>query len=125
MQGVLLAGASTGEPKTSSKPTPVAIATKKPRKVKIELGETPALQYNPLSASMHQEINEKVSDFYNSLSEFAAGKGLNPVDVTCYALGGNLKGLRMNPWKCFQRLGGMARSGCEFVGLVKFTIIVK
>lgn len=98
---------------------------KKPRKAKIEPGEAPALHYNPLSASMRQEINDKVSDFYHSLSEFAAVEGLNPADVTRYALAGKLKGLRMNPWRCFQRLSGMARTGRKFICLVKFRIIVK
>jgi len=73
--------------------------------------QSPPVEYNKLTTSRCQEILEKVADFYTSLSDFATSNGLNPVDVTHYALGGELKGAKMNCWKCFQLLSGMARNG--------------
>src|SRR5260370_42516011 len=70
--------------------------------------EYPPVEYNKLTTSKHQEILDKVADFYTSLSDFATSNGLNPVGVTCYVLGGELKGAKM---KCFQLLSGMARNG--------------
>jgi hypothetical protein len=114
MQSVLLAGSSS----TPVEPAKVIVVTKKLRKVKIEEDQTPLVHYNQLSGSMRKEINNKVGDFYNSLSEFATSNGLNPVDVTRYALGGELKGLKMNSWRCFQRLSGMERARHKCIGVV-------
>src|SRR6266850_7341018 len=89
-----------------------AVSTRK-RQIKPQATEleSPPVEYNKLTTSKHQEILDKVADFYTSLSDFATSSGLNPVDVTCYALGGELKGAKMNCWKCFQLLSGMARNG--------------
>lgn len=82
-----------------------------PAKSKISV---PQPKYHKLTASKHQEIGDIVTKFHSSLSEFAAVNGLNPVDVTRHALGGELKVAKLNSWKCFQVLNGMARNGCKF-----------
>jgi hypothetical protein len=112
MQSVLRAGSSSNEPRTSTAVAKAVLVTKKPRKVE---GGEPQIHYNRLTALNRQEIDDKVSDFYNSLSELAARNGLNPADVTRYALGGELKGAKLNCWKSFQLVSGMARNGRKFI----------
>jgi hypothetical protein len=110
IQGVLHPGSSLNEPRVSSPVAAKAVPVMKKPKPQI-----PLVHYNPLITSKCQEINDKVSDFYNSLSEFAASNGLNPADVTRHAFGGELKGAKLNYWKCFQLIRGMARSDRKFI----------
>jgi hypothetical protein len=114
MRGVLQPGSSpnkAAESRQSPLATKPLVTSKKPKGTKGAGPKIPPVHYNKLTASKRQEINEKASAFYNSLSEYAESNGLNPVDVTRQALGDKLKGARMNCWKSFQRLGGMARNG--------------
>ena len=111
IQSALGADSSSKE-HTPSQVVKDAVSTRK-RQIKPQAAEleSPPVEYNKLTTSKHQEILDKVADFYTSLSDFATSNGLNPVDVTHYALGGELKGAKMNCWKCFQLLSGMARNG--------------
>ena len=77
--------------------------------------QVPLVHYNPLTTSKCQEINDKVSDFYNTLSEFATSNRLNLADVTRHPFGGELKGAKLNYWKCFQLIRGMAQSDRKFI----------
>ena len=76
---------------------------------------SPAGSLQPVTTSKRQEINDKVSDFYNTLSKYAASNRLNPAHVTQHAFGGELKGAKLNYWKCFQMIRGMARSDRKFI----------
>jgi hypothetical protein len=112
MRGVLQPGSSDNAAQSQKSP-PAAkplVMSKKPKSTRA--GEqTPRVHYNKLTASKRQEINEIAGAFYDSLSRYAEINGLNPVNVTRHALGGKLRGARMNCWKSFQLLSGMARNG--------------
>lgn len=121
MRGVLHPGSPS--PDSSDQPdaaTPgpgakASVLTKKPGVIKGGRPQTPLVRYNPLTASKREEINKKVSDFHHSLREFAASNGVNPADVTRHALGGELKGMKVNYWKSFQLVSRMARSSRTFI----------
>jgi len=109
-----------GEHSTSVAGTGVVSMAKPQVKAKVDKPSSPLVQYNKLTASKRQEILSKLHNFYASLDDFADSNGLNPVDVTRYALGGKLKVAKMNCWKSFQLLSGMARNGCEFMQLDQY-----
>jgi hypothetical protein len=119
MRGVLQPGSSFPNDPVESLKSPPAnkplIMSNKAKSTREGEPRTPRLHYNKLTASKRQEINEKASAFYDSLSKYAESNGLNPVDVTRQALGGKLKGVRMNCWKSFQALSGMARTGRKLI----------
>ena len=110
IRGVLRPGSSLNAPRASSPVAAKAVPAMKKSKPQV-----PLVHYNRLTTSKRQEINDKVSDFYNTLSEYAASNGLNPAHVTRHAFGGELKGAKLNYWKCFQMIRGMARSDRKFI----------
>ena len=118
MRGVLQPHSSSNSreesPTLPLAPKPLVIS-KKPKSTTGRGSQVPAMRYDKLTASKRQEINEKASAFFDSLKQYAEYNRLNPVDVTRQALGGKLKGARMNSWKSFQGLSGMARNGRMFI----------
>ena len=121
MWGILHPGSSLNAPRASSPVAAKAVPVMKKSKPQV-----PLVHYNRLTTSKRQEINDKVSDFYNTLSEYAASNGLDPAHVTRHAFGGKLKGAKLNYWKCFQMIRGMARSDRKFIfRLCTYRIIIE
>lgn len=112
MKGVLGASASNEE-EISDATVAVVVGASQGK------GKARAVQYDRLTASKREEILEKVADFYSSLNDFAASNNLNPADVTRCAFSGELKVGKMNAWKCFQFLSGLARNNCKFFNFVQ------
>lgn len=81
-------------------------------------------KYDQMTSSKREDVLRLLSGFYKSLTDFAQSNNLNPAEVNRFALGSDLGGSRMNTWKLFQLLSGLARNGCKFSNcLLKYAIL--